>query len=107
MIELVVLLVLAFAAYRITRLLVIDAIFDGPRDKMQDWIVSRLRFTKFWDKIHYGLTCTWCSGVWISAAVYGIYKAEWPWDFGRLGWLSVAAIAGVQGMIHALEPEDA
>ena len=102
-----VLVLLALAAYRLTRLIVIDALFDEARD----WFFQILdyRYDKktqayvsrnfLLQKLSYLLQCTWCAGVWVSALVYYLYS-------GTFDFLPVAAIAGAQGMIHALEPSE-
>ena len=99
---------MALAAYRITRLIVIDSILDEARD----WFFRKLDFKLdkttqtfksrnfFMQKLSYLLQCTWCCGVWVS---YGVYLL---WDHGITVPIYVAAIAGAQGMIHALEPAE-
>lgn len=106
--NLTVLVLLALAAYRITRLIVIDAILDEVRD----WFFTKLDFKKqkdgtflnrsniFVQKLSYLLQCTWCTGVWVSVGVY------WLWTQGYTLPIYIAAVAGAQGMIHALEPSD-
>lgn len=111
MVNLTVLVLLALAAYRVTRLIVIDAIFDETRE----WFFKKLDFKKVKgsdtfvsrnlvaQKLSYLLQCTWCTGVWVSTGIYLIWAGEWyGWDSA----ISIAAIAGAQGMIHALEPSD-
>ena len=107
MIDLTAFVLLAFAAYRVTRLIVIDAVFDEVRD----WGFKKLDFKKQKDgtyvsrngivsqKLSYLLQCTWCTGVWVSTAMY------WVWR-GEFDLLPILAIAGAQGMLHALEPSD-
>lgn len=105
-ITLTVLVLLVLAAYRVTRLVVIDAIFDEIREAF----FKKLDFKKQKDgnfksrnllaqKLSYLLQCTWCTGVWVSALIYWLYAGEF--DF-----LPVAAIAGAQGLLHAFEPSD-
>lgn len=95
MISLTVLVLLALAAYRVTRLIVIDAIFDTPRDTAYNWL-ERKGWTG--DKLSYLISCTWCAGVWVSAGIYWLYARDF--DF-----LNVASIAGLQGLLHAFEPD--
>ena len=100
---------MALAAYRITRLIVIDSILDEARD----WFFRKLDFKKLkgsnnayvsrhflLQKLSYLLQCTWCTGVWVSFGVYLL------WDHGIQVPIYIAAIAGAQGMIHALEPSE-
>ena len=109
MVSLSVLVLLALASYRLTRLIVIDAIFDEVRE----WFFTKLDFKKLKgsdntfvnrnllaQKLSYLLQCTWCTGVWVSAFVY------WLWTQGYTLPIYILAIAGGQGMIHAVEPSD-
>lgn len=59
----VVLIVLALASYRITRLLIQDEILSPIRDKIWN------KWPPETNKITYLLTCYWCLGAWISAIV--------------------------------------
>lgn len=104
MINLLVLLVLGIAAYRITRFLVIDTLFEGSRNKFHTWLANKQGM--IYDKILDLTSCTWCLGFWVSLVLYSFYLWECPIDFNRLEWISTFAIAGVQGMLHALEPGD-
>ena len=97
---------MVFAAYRVTRLIVIDAIFDEPRA----WFLRKLGFRKGKDgdlynresmlaeKLVYLFTCTWCVGIWVSGILYVLVFREF--DF-----LNIFAVAGGQGILHALEPD--
>lgn len=108
MISVGVLALLALASYRITRLIVIDSILD----ELRDWFFKKLDYRHdkktdvyysrnfFMQKLSYLIQCTWCAGVWVSAGVY------WLWDHEIYVPIVIAAIAGAQGMIHALEPSD-
>ena len=98
------LVILSLAAFRLTRLLVIDSLFQGTREKLHVWLINKNNLVT--NKIYEGISCTWCVGVHVSWIIYSIYTDLYPWDFGINGWLSVGAIAGIQGMIHALEPDD-
>jgi hypothetical protein len=108
MISLTALILLALAAYRVTRLIVIDAIFDEPRA----WLIRKLGFKKsrkdgdlynrehpIFEKLIYLMTCTWCVGVWVSAFLFIALYREFK-------FVDIFAIAGLQGLLHALEPSD-
>lgn len=95
--SLTVLVFLALASYRLTRLVVIDEIFSTPRNAFLGWVVEHLG--RVGGYVNYLFSCTWCLGVWISAGVYWLYANDFV-------FLDVAAIAGLQGLIHALEPEE-
>lgn len=97
MISLTALVLLALASYRVTRLIVIDSILNSPRIWFDTFLLRHPNV--FTNKISEGFNCTWCMGVWVSAGIYWLYSRDF--DF-----LNVAAIAGLQGMIHALEPSE-
>lgn len=100
------LVVLALAAYRITRFLIIDSLTQGLRTKFHVWLTSRNKLQSVFEKLFELTSCTWCFGWWVSLALYSLFLWSAPWSFGRMDWISVFAIAGIQGMIHALEPGD-
>lgn len=111
--ELVTLLILAFAAFRITRLAVIDTIFEGFRAKFHTFLVNirpkEGKISKFFAFLaHKALeltSCTWCFGVWVSFFLYWVFSWISPANFSRLDWINVAAIAGIQGLLHSWESE--
>lgn len=109
-INIVPLIVLAFASYRITRFLVIDSLLDGSRNKFHLFLVNRARkegrLHVMWDKIYDLTSCSWCAGFWITLAIYTVYVWNEPWDFSRFDVINIFAIAGIQGILHALEPGD-
>jgi hypothetical protein len=114
------LVVLALAAYRFTRLIVLDEVLgsfpaidprtgdpipgdrgDGLRrlidiglyDDEGDARNSAARWVGRW------LTCTYCCGFWMSAAVVAAW--EW-WAVDWVRWVIVVfAIAGAQGYINS------
>ena len=99
-----VVLILGIASYRITRFLVIDSLLEPGRAKFHAKLETKsgLMWTKLYDLI----SCTWCAGWWISLVVYATYKGNFFIDWTRLDWLSAIAVAGVQGMLHAVEPDE-
>lgn len=104
---LLTLIILAFASFRLTRLFLFDTILDAARLKFHIWLTSDQRTFKFlWNKIYEVTSCSWCFGTWASLLVFSVYFAAWPWEFGRQGWIQFAAVAGIQGLLHAFEPGD-
>ena len=104
--DLTALVLLALAAFRVTRFIIFDSLIDEPRDKFHIWLVTkkegdfRKPRTSIWmSKIHDLFSCTWCVGVWVSVLLYWVYAREF--DF-----INIAAVAGLQGLIHLLEPDD-
>lgn len=105
MIELAILVVLSLASYRITRFFVIDTLPETARHKFHAFLLNRKHAKWVFGKLYELTSCTWCLGVHVSWLLWWAYTRVYPWDFGIKGWISVFAIAGVQGMIHAIEPE--
>lgn len=109
-IDLIPLLVLGFAAYRITRFFIIDSLLDGSRNKLHVFLANRAtkehKLHLLWEKLYDLTSCTWCWGFWISLVVYAVIMWVAPWDFTRFDVINVFAIAGVQGILHAIEPDN-
>lgn len=104
-ISLVIFLILAAAAYRVTRLVVIDDITAPLRNAWTSFLANFSHRFAAW--ISDLFTCTWCAGVWISVLTYAVYVGDSPHTFNRVDWLVAAGIAGVQGLLHAFEPDEA
>ena len=84
------LIVLALAVYRITRLIVLDTIFDRPRD----WASQKA----IW--LETLVTCPWCAGFWISLAATILYALSPTVSF----WLFLPfALSAVTGLLSRLE----
>lgn len=104
-------IVLALASYRFTRIAVIDSIFEGTRARFHAFLATleenhpKFRFVA--QKLLDLTSCTWCLGIWISFALYWIYVWSSPWDFSRVDVINIFAIAGIQGLLHSFEPDDA
>lgn len=96
-------IVLGLAAYRVTRFLVIDSLLEPGRTKFHDAVGSRNG--RIWAKFHELISCTWCIGVYVSIGVYALFVGDLFIDWTRTDFLSAIAVAGVQGMLHAVEPE--
>jgi hypothetical protein len=52
------------AAYRITRFIVADTIFDRPRERVQNWLLENDH-----PKLNEGLACGYCVSVWVALAL--------------------------------------
>ena len=106
-INIVVWLLLGFASYRITRFLVIDTLIENVRNRFHTFLANRRgRLKIIPHKFLDGISCTWCLGFWVSLVVYSLYLWNCPVDFDQVDWLNVFAVAGVQGILHALEPDN-
>lgn len=109
--NIVPLIVLAFASYRITRFLVIDSLIEGSRHKLYAFLSNRADkngpLHLIWSKLFELSSCTWCAGWWLSLGLYSLYAWVGPQEFSRLDVINVFAIAGIQGLLHAFEPDEA
>lgn len=106
MLSLTALIVLAFAAFRITRFIVFDAILNEPRKVLYNLLSIKkkrgsgeliIRGGYINRKLSQLSTCTWCVGFWVSALVYYIHIR----DFNLI---NICAVAGVQSLLHTLDP---
>lgn len=103
MIELLPLVVLAFASFRLTRFLLFDSLIDEPRNFWYNQVGGGTKFRFIREKLLDLSSCSWCAGAWVTLFLYSIYVSDYPWEFSRFNWLSVLAVAGVAGMLHAYE----
>lgn len=106
MIELFPMLVLAFAAYRITRALIFDSWILATRQRWYNFLLSGAKLKTIREKALELTSCTFCLGFWVSLGLFSAYLASWPWDFSVKEWISVFAVAGAQAMLHVLEPDE-
>lgn len=104
MIDISTVLVLGLCSYRLTRFLVIDSLLEPGRTKFHSMLESHTGYV--WAKIYDLVSCTWCVGVYVSMLVYATFLWDLFIHWTRLDLLSAIAVAGVQGMLHAIEPED-
>ena len=105
-------IILAFASYRITRLIVVDTIFgeypddEHPRGTGLRGVLDRLVYDDNGNDLGpvrgwFGslLTCYWCVGVWVSAAL--VWLAFYSTVTLAEPVLLVAAVAGAQGLLNS------
>jgi hypothetical protein len=59
----IALIILALATFRVSRLLTVDVIFDGMRNKIWE---KRPPHTH---KIGYLFTCVWCMSIWVASLI--------------------------------------
>jgi hypothetical protein len=84
---------MTLATYRLTRLLVFDAIFKLFRD----FVKSRANYLVFY-VIREIITCPWCAGVWAAIIIIAIYYFV---PFGQI-LIILFAISGVASFIVIL-----
>lgn len=93
--QLLTFVILALATYRVGRLVILDEIFDVPRDRFFEWLMKpeTLSTRRVW--FNSLLTCPYCLTMWIAAGVTVFWSlvvhGEWlGWSF-LLVWPAVAA----------------
>lgn len=111
----------ALASYRVTRLVVLDTLWEGWRDRLMRWCFDSEGQYRLVDPPRWGgartiwaltiargklgdlLHCPFCFGVWASA---GVVVGEWA-----LGWLPggrwfplwIAAVSGGQALLSSAD----
>ena len=107
---LILLIILGFSSYRITRFFIVDTFFEGTRERLHLFLANQAnkngKLRIVWEKTYDWSSCTWCFGFWVSIALYSIYIWQCPIWFSRFDWVYVFAIAGLQGILHAWEPDE-
>jgi len=109
--DFLILILLSFAAFRITRFFVKDSLIGFGSDSGSAMSVRVDNFAYYdngddrsWLRGKVGdlLTCVWCLGFWVSVGVYAGWTQTVPWNAERPGqWiLTVFAIAGAQGYLN-------
>ena len=83
---------LIIASYRLTHLIVFDSIMEPVRE----WLV-RVPF------IGQVVTCYWCCGVWVSAA---LVAAHLLWPAATFWVVLILAVAGGQAILETLIGRD-
>jgi len=84
-------LLLSLAAWRITRMLILDEVFATARDRIWD------RFPPESTKFGYLFTCFWCLGFWVSLILSLIYFVV---PVIALGIALVFALSAVVGILQ-------
>lgn len=110
MIDIIPIVILALASYRLTRFLVIDTLITGIRNKFHAVLINKAqkdgKLKRVWEKLYDLTSCTWCAGFWVSVALYWAYTWTSPAYWDQKSIIAIFAIAGIQGFLHALEPGD-
>lgn len=95
------------AAYRLTRMVTTDTIFDRPRI----WVFRRFPPPGSWQTVGKAggfleqprpphwlgklLSCSWCAGFWVAGALV-LAEDHWPAEtHTAIGWLAAATIVGL------------
>lgn len=85
-------IVLALLVYRLTRLVIVDTIFEPVRD----WVFSRK--PSHTSSIGYLFTCEWCMSLWIALPTMFLY-AFFPSTVFLIG--CIFALSAIAGLITA------
>lgn len=83
------LVILALAAYRVTRMITHDTIFNRLRERI--WRVSPPEK----ERLGYWITCEWCSGVWVASTAIFMYTIVSEATVIVCSALAVSAIVGI------------
>lgn len=90
---------LALAAYRVTRLVTRDSLWEHTRDRLADWFTHH-RASKAAEL----LTCPFCAGFWVCALVLAAALAadlvDMDADMAVLVWW---ALAGAQALLSSVD----
>lgn len=93
---------LVLAAYRLTRLVTRDSIWEGTRDRLGARLVDQ--GSGLGAKVAELITCPYCAGVWVSALVVAFAAANnlivLPLDAALI---TVPAVAGAQALCSAVD----
>lgn len=76
---------LGLAAFRVWRILGEDTILDRPRE----WFIRKVPWGEEW------VTCPWCAGAWVSAAVWLAWVASPHWATIVAFPFALSAIVGL------------
>ncbi|WP_026561088.1 DUF1360 domain-containing protein [Bacillus sp. J37] len=103
-------LIIALASFRLTRLMVFDKItsfirspFHREMEEINEngeteiYIEIKGKGIRAW--IGELLSCYWCTGVWCTAFLCGLW---WFWPIGAEPLLVILAIAGLAGIIESI-----
>lgn len=89
--EVFVFVVLALATFRVTRLVVVDELFSGLRDRFWSRFPPSTR-------LGYLLTCSWCTSVWVASLFVLCYTI---FSTATLVFATVFALSAVASLIAA------
>lgn len=121
MVDPVILVIIAFAAYRLAAVLTgTDSLLEVTHRRILGWAYEQddcggvllddcgdqirrrgvgLLRTKIVDLV----SCPFCLGMWIAAGMLCAWFSTWPWALGWRGWITAVGIAGVQAFLTAVD----
>lgn len=106
--EFLLLVLLALASYRVTRIVTTDKITERFFDRIRFGLERRWQEkndggsdTHFNSGLAYMLSCPWCLGFWVSGAGTLLVSLVYGLDYPILTWLAVSTIVGFLGSIDS------
>jgi hypothetical protein len=87
----------AFATYRITRFITADALFEPVRERLETLCEDRE-----WHRLTYLLNCDWCLSIWVAPFPTAAIML-WPDNRVILAVLLVLTFSAVTGLASTLE----
>lgn len=106
--ELLLFVIAALAAYRVTRLVTTDKITEPLFERLR-WGLERRWHRKHaggsdtdWNsKLAFMLSCPWCLGFWVSGVFAVVLSVANVLDYPILTWLAMSTIVGFLGNIDS------
>lgn len=111
--DLVLVVLLGLASYRVSRLVVEDQIteplFGRVRDRLESlWIrrntepgtpeeLRAVQSELYNSRLSYMLSCYWCLGFWVSGAITVIVSLAHGLDYPVMSWLAASTMTGIIG----------
>lgn len=100
---------LALACYRVTRLVTTDKITEPIFDKIRFGLERRWHqkhdepgsATHFNSKLAFMLSCPWCLGFWISGVGTLLVSLAYGLDYPLLTWFALSTVIGFLGRIDS------
>jgi hypothetical protein len=87
-----------------TQIVVHDAIFEAPRDKVLNWLEDGGPVRRWSHKL---LSCHRCAGVWLSPFATMLVLQQWPWDdWSDFGIVFAAASYAQWAIMQAVDRLD-
>ena len=92
------LVVLMFAAHRLTRLIAEDDLppVQAARDKVIAWVGKNSTLAE-------GLTCPWCCGAHVAWILVCLTVRKPPWRLSFREWMLAAAVSGTTGLLSTAD----
>lgn len=92
-------IVLSFVGYRVAMFIMLDVIFERPRDALHDWLQRGPKRIFILQMI----TCVVCLSVWVAA---GLTFATWIFtDVPLPLWVFLGTSTGIIWIHHKIDPE--